>query len=128
MMIFYYLLALFIIALDQLTKYAVVIYMDIGESIELIPDFLYLTSHRNEGAAFGILQGQMWFFYIITVVVVAAIIYHLHKYGKTSIMIGLPLVLILGERLAISLTGYCLERSWISWIRISGATAILSLT
>lgn len=99
MMVFYYVLALFIIALDQLTKYAVVIYMDIGESIELIPDFLYLTSHRNEGAAFGILQGQMWFFYIITVVVVAAIIYHLHKYGKSSFMIGLPLVFILGGAL-----------------------------
>lgn len=96
MLIIYYLLALFIIGLDQITKFLVVQHMDIAESIEVISGFFYLTSHRNAGAAFGILQGQMWLFYIVTVIVIIAVVYHLHKYGKDSTLIGIPLALILG--------------------------------
>lgn len=70
--------------------------MEIGESIPLIEGLAYLTSHRNQGAAFGILQGQMWLFFIITVGVVIAIFYYMQKYGKESIWIGLPLGLVLG--------------------------------
>lgn len=56
-----YIVALIIIALDQLTKWLVVTYMELGERIPIIDQVLYLYSHRNTGAAFGILQGQMWF-------------------------------------------------------------------
>lgn len=59
---FYYMIALAIIIFDQLTKWIVVKEMELGESIPVIDNFLYITSHRNRGAAWGILQGQMWFF------------------------------------------------------------------
>ncbi|MGY4689753.1 signal peptidase II [Salibacterium sp. K-3] len=98
-MLFYYGLALFTIAVDQLTKWLVVRNMEIAEQIELIPGFFYLTSHRNAGAAFGILQGQMWLFYIVTVIVVVLIIYYLHRYGLQSMWYGIPLALILGGAL-----------------------------
>ena len=45
------------IIVDQLTKFLVVKYMTLGQSISVIDNFLYITSHRNEGAAWGILQG-----------------------------------------------------------------------
>ncbi|MFC5627450.1 signal peptidase II [Aliibacillus thermotolerans] len=96
MVIYYYVLALLIIGIDQLTKYLVVHYMEIGESIEVIPSFFYITSHRNAGAAFGILQGQMWLFYIATIVVIFFVVYYLQKHGRESRMIGIPLALILG--------------------------------
>ncbi len=96
MLIVYYLLTVFIIGLDQITKFLVVENMDIGENIEVIPDFFYLTSHRNAGAAFGILQGQMWLFFIVTVIVIIAVVYHLQKYGNDSKLFGIPLALILG--------------------------------
>ncbi|RSL31295.1 lipoprotein signal peptidase [Salibacterium salarium] len=95
-MLLYYGLSFLIIVIDQITKFLVVQNMDIAESREIIPDFFYLTSHRNSGAAFGILQGQMWLFYIVTVIVVIAIVYHLHKYGRDSKWYGIPLALILG--------------------------------
>ncbi|MCY1029535.1 signal peptidase II, partial [Mammaliicoccus sciuri] len=46
-----------LIALDQLTKFLIVKSLEVGESIKVISNFLYITSHRNQGAAWGILQG-----------------------------------------------------------------------
>ncbi|HWO77881.1 MAG TPA: signal peptidase II [Bacillus sp. (in: firmicutes)] len=92
----YYLLAVLIILLDQWTKWIIVKQMELGESIEVIPNFLYITSHRNQGAAWGILQGQMWFFYIITVVVIIGIVYYMQKWAKGKIMASVALALMLG--------------------------------
>lgn len=94
--VFYYIIALFIIALDQLTKYLIVKNMELGESIKVIEDFLYITSHRNRGAAWGILEGQMWFFYIITVVVIIGIIYYIQKAAKGKMLFGVSLGFMLG--------------------------------
>ncbi|EGQ1132652.1 signal peptidase II, partial [Listeria monocytogenes] len=79
---YYYLITLAVIALDQLTKWIVVQNMEIGQKIEVIPGFLYWTSYRNDGAAWSILEGHMWFFYLITVVVIGIIIYIMQKYAK----------------------------------------------
>lgn len=75
----YYIIALIIVFLDQLSKWVIVTFMELHESISVIGEFFYITSHRNKGAAFGILQDQRWFFIIITVVVVIALVYYLYK-------------------------------------------------
>lgn len=92
----YYLIALFIILFDQLTKWAIVTYMSLGDSITVIENFLYITSHRNRGAAWGILQGQMWFFYIITVIVVIILVTYIQKLPKNQRYMGIALGLMLG--------------------------------
>ncbi len=94
--VFYYIIALFIIALDQLTKYLIVKNMELGDSIKVIEDFLYITSHRNRGAAWGILEGQMWFFYVITVIVIIGIIYYIQKAAKGKMLFGVSLGFMLG--------------------------------
>jgi signal peptidase II len=94
--VFYYLIALLVIALDQLTKWMIVKKMEYGESIEIIENLLYITSHRNRGAAWGILQGQMWFFYIITIAVIIGLVYYIQKMAKKSILLGVALGLMLG--------------------------------
>lgn len=94
-MIVYYIIAIALILLDQWTKWLVVTKMEIGQSIPIIENVFYLTSHRNQGAAWGILQGQMWFFYIITVVVIGFVLYYLHQYAKESRFVGVALALIL---------------------------------
>lgn len=96
MFMVFYLVALFIILLDQLTKWLIVKNMELGESITIIKDFFYLTSHRNRGAAWGILPNQMWFFYIITIFVVVAIIYYLEKHAKGKPLFQMSLAFILG--------------------------------
>ncbi|MEH7117847.1 signal peptidase II [Neobacillus vireti] len=93
---FYYLIAIFVILLDQFTKWLIVSKMYFGESITIINNVLYITSHRNRGAAWGILQGQMWLFYVITIVVIVAIIYYLHKAARGKMLLGVSLALMLG--------------------------------
>lgn len=92
----YYMAAVFVIILDQITKGFVAAKMNVGESIPVWKDVFSITSHRNEGAAFGILQGQMWVFYIITVIVVFGIIYYLQRYGRQHAFLGIALALVLG--------------------------------
>ncbi|MGD6964976.1 signal peptidase II [Rossellomorea vietnamensis] len=93
---FYYLIALVVVALDQLTKWLIVRNMTEGQSITVIENLFYITSHRNQGAAWGILQGQMWFFYIITIGVIIGIVYYLEKQAKGNKLFSLSLALLLG--------------------------------
>ncbi|MEH7299610.1 MULTISPECIES: signal peptidase II [Neobacillus] len=93
---FYYLIALFVILLDQITKWLIVSKMNLGDSIPIIDNILYITSHRNRGAAWGILQGQMWLFYVITIIVIVAIMYYMQKAAKGKWLLGVSLALMLG--------------------------------
>jgi len=95
-MVRYYILALFIIAIDQLTKWLVVRTMEVGESISVIEGFFSITSHRNSGAAWGIFEGQMFLFYIITIVVVLGVVYFMQKYAKHDNVLAFGLSFILG--------------------------------
>lgn len=95
-MYWYYLIALIIIGIDQLTKWLVIKRMELHEQIPIIENFFYLTSHRNKGAAWGILQNQMTFFYIITVIVIIGVVYYMQKYGKNQKLLSVALSFILG--------------------------------
>jgi len=96
MKMIYYVIALFVIAIDQISKWLIVKNMELGTSIPIIDNVLYITSHRNRGAAWGILENKMWFFYIITVIFVAFIVFYMKKYAKTDRLLGISLGLILG--------------------------------
>ncbi|OZU90393.1 signal peptidase II [Virgibacillus indicus] len=95
-MYWYYIIAVVIIAIDQLSKWTIIKTMELGEQITVIEDFFYLTSHRNTGAAWGILEGQMMFFYIVTVVVVIGVVYYMQKYAKGNKLLAISLSFILG--------------------------------
>lgn len=92
----YFLVAFIVLIIDQITKWLVVNNMTIGQSIPLIQDVFYLTSHRNAGAAFGILQGQRLFFIIVTVIVVIGVIYYLLKVKNEKPLMAWSLALVLG--------------------------------
>lgn len=95
MLFIYLLLSAVLIGLDQFVKYWVVENISLGEVQDFIPGILSLTHIRNTGGAWSILEGQMWFFYIITVVAVVAAVYFLVKNLKGSkwMTIGISLVL-----------------------------------
>nr|WP_090887391.1 signal peptidase II [Evansella caseinilytica] len=92
----YYVIALVIIIIDQWSKWLVVNHMELRESIPIIDNVFYLTSHRNPGAAFGILEGQMWLFVIATVAVIGIIVYYIKTQAKGHRLFGVALGLVLG--------------------------------
>src|SRR5699024_3039035 len=47
------------------------------------------------GAAWGILEGKMGFFYVITIIVVIGLIYYMQKYGRESSFLALSLSFVL---------------------------------
>jgi signal peptidase II len=85
-----------VIGIDQLTKWLIIQNMDLYESIPIIDNLFYITSHRNAGAAWGILEGQMLFFYIITTIVIIGLIYYMEKYARDNKLTAIALSLILG--------------------------------
>jgi signal peptidase II len=92
----YYLIALIVFVLDRVTKWLIATRLELHETIPVLGEFFQITSHRNKGAAFGILQNQRWFFIAVTIVVVAGVIWYLRKMvrdGKRLMPLALSLVL-----------------------------------
>lgn len=94
------LITVLVIVIDQLTKQLITRTMEIGQSNPIINNFLYITYHRNAGAAFGILQGQMLFFYVVTAVAVIGLLIWLRQLDiKKDQILAIALALILGGAL-----------------------------
>ncbi len=75
------------IFLDQISKYLVVIYMDLGESVQVIPHLFNFTYIRNEGAAFGSLSNSRWVFMIASsVMIVGILVYMFWKKPKNKLL------------------------------------------
>ncbi|MNB80165.1 Lipoprotein signal peptidase [compost metagenome] len=92
----YYLIALIMFLLDQGTKYLISTRLAINEQIPVIGNFFVITSHRNRGAAFSILQNQRWFLVVVTIVVLAGIVWYMNKLKNTRRLLSTGLGLVLG--------------------------------
>lgn len=98
-MIVYYIFAIFLIVVDQLTKYGIVQNFDLHEVQEVIPGILSFFYIQNKGAAWGIFEGRMIFFFLITVVVVGGMIYSVHKQGVQHKIVGISFSFLLSGAL-----------------------------
>ena len=94
-MIFYYIIAVLLIIIDQISKWLIVQNFALYEEKVLVPGFFSLFYIQNKGAAWGIFEGKMVFFYIITVLVVGYLVYTFHKYPIKSKLVGYSFSLIL---------------------------------
>lgn len=84
---------LMMVIVDQAVKYwAVTMLAPVG-SIPLVPGILQLTYVENRGAAFSILEDQIWLFVILALVIVCGIAYALQTnriqtpLGKIALLI-----------------------------------------
>lgn len=73
-----------IVILDQITKQLIVNTMDLYERTEVIKDFFYITSHRNDGGAWGILGGEMVIFFFITAIAFGLFYYFIKEVDFNS--------------------------------------------
>ena len=74
-MIIYLVLSLLFIVADQAMKVWIVSNFSLHTGQELLPGIVKLFYIQNTGAAWGILAGQQFVFYIITAFGVSAILY-----------------------------------------------------
>ncbi|RPA65023.1 signal peptidase II [Aerococcus agrisoli] len=110
-MFLYYILIAIIVGIDQLVKNWTVANLNLLEAKEVIPGFFSLFYLQNDGAAWGIFSGQMWLFYLITLVVVGVLVYMLHKEGKESRLLSVGLSFMIGGAL-----GNFIDRLHLSYV------------
>ncbi|MGN0484121.1 MAG: signal peptidase II [Lachnospiraceae bacterium] len=78
------LITIFLIVLDQLTKYLAIEHLQNRTPFVLIQNVFELQYLENRGAAFGILQGKKWLFVILTVLVVGFLGYVYRRIPMTA--------------------------------------------
>ena len=84
------------VILDQVTKYAVVANMGLGESVNIIPGVLRFTYIQNDGAAFGSMDDARWIFMILSTVAIVAILgYMFWKKPQNKLLLS-ALIMITG--------------------------------
>ena len=62
------------VGLDQLSKYLVVLNMELHESVDIIPGILRFTYIQNDGAAFGSMDDKRWIFMVLSTVAILGIL------------------------------------------------------
>lgn len=92
-------LSILVIALDQLTKWAIVKWVNLYDKVP-VNSFINITHQRNTGAAFSILADssgwQRWFFIVLGVTVSCVILvwlWRIRREGQIALSAGLSLVL-----------------------------------
>ncbi|WP_225047836.1 signal peptidase II [Lacticaseibacillus kribbianus] len=93
-MIIYLVFAAAMVGLDQWVKAWVIGHIALNQTIGFIPGVVSLTHIKNTGAAFSMLEGQQWFFYVITVVSLIIVAY-LWREANRSVFYQVGLALIL---------------------------------
>ena len=95
----YLAVSLLIVALDQLTKWAILTWVPLYDKIA-VNSFINITHQQNRGAAFSFLANasgwQRWFFTVLAIAVSVAIVVWLWRIRREGLMVlssGLALVL-----------------------------------
>ncbi|MBQ2378387.1 MAG: signal peptidase II [Clostridia bacterium] len=95
-MLFWILITVGVVVLDQITKWLAVEYLIPVRTLPIIKDALHLTYVENPGAAFGMMQNSRWIFLLVSTVAIIAIIIYLIKFAPKNKLALLSLAFILG--------------------------------
>jgi signal peptidase II len=94
--VLFYLVALIIVAGDQISKYAVLHSLPVSASRPVLGTFLFLTHTRNTGGAFSLFQAGNAAFIAVAAVAILALIYAYHRFQRGHLMVSAALSLALG--------------------------------
>ena len=97
---------------DQLTKIIVENTLVYGGSYTIIEDFFYFTYIHNKGAAWGMLEGKLTFFYIISLIAAIGMIYYFVQTKPYQKLTRFSLVLIFG-----GMIGNLIDRAVFGYVR-----------
>ena len=83
-----------VLVLDQVTKAWLVSFLQPGQSVSVVGDYVRLVHSQNNGGLFGLFRGQALVFGLVSIVVVALIVlYHGRAGGGRYLSITLGLLL-----------------------------------
>ena len=83
-----------LVVADQLVKHWVSATIALNSSQPVVPNLLAITNLRNDGAAWSILEGQQWFFTVVTLIALAVLAYLFYRWRRQPRLLW-PLTLIL---------------------------------
>ena len=101
-----------ILLADLACKAYIASQLAVGESIEVIKGFFYITYVQNIGAAWGILEGALNTFYVISFIAAVIIIHQLLHVRKEQIFTKVGLVMIMA-----GLIGNLYDRFTLGYVR-----------
>lgn len=97
--IFPYILAAFVLGLDQWSKYLVRTSMQMGESIPIIDSIFHLTYIENEGVAFGLFSGHTNIFVLVSSLVLIGLLIFVWKESSQSLLLHYGAALVVSGAL-----------------------------
>ncbi len=100
------------IILDQLSKYFITIKMDLYQSINIIAPYIKITYIYNKGAAWGILNNQLYIISLIGILILRYIIKYLYKIKE---QLTIPLIIAFSFLLG-GLVGNLIDRLFLGYV------------
>lgn len=73
------LLTIIFLVVDIVSKFYVSNNLSVNESIEVVPEFFYITYVKNTGAAWSILSGKTWLLVIVSLIIISFICGYIYK-------------------------------------------------
>lgn len=90
----YPILTVLLLIIDQLLKWAISANLALNYSVVVIPGVMALTNLHNRGAAWSILEGQQWFFTVISIIAIVIIIWLMYHFRRNRpVMVCLCMIL-----------------------------------
>lgn len=87
-MLLYLILSILFVIADQVVKMWIVNNFSLHEGMEFMKGIVSILYVRNTGAAWGMFEGKMFFFYLITAVAVGTLLYLMFKEkGKSKLLL-----------------------------------------
>lgn len=85
-----------IVILDQVAKFFVVHYLNIGHDVTILDKILSFGYVENRGAAFGVMNNSRWLFVAVTLIAMGFLIWYIVKKRPTHKLLRASLALIGG--------------------------------
>lgn len=118
----FWLTTLLVLMIDQLSKLWVVNNFIPGESRVVLNKVLWLTYVQNQGAAFGILQGHSWLFFICAILVIVILVVinsKQHLPATMQVIFGLIMAGAIGNLLDRLRLNYVVDFFDLGWWPVS---------
>ena len=89
-------LIIFIIGIDQLSKFYIQSVLALGKSVPVLPDIFHITYILNPGAAFGILEHQRLLFIVVATALLLGVLCFQNRLKKETLRMRLGVALLSG--------------------------------